>query len=241
LKSVILRVNEARDLGEFDRYAFHDHMKAYIAAPPDVNHIDEKNIKEYYVFNLCGVIITSNHKTDGIYLPADDRRHMVAWSNLTSDAFAADYWHKLYRWYGNGGQQHVAAYLAALDITGFDPKAPPPKTQAFWEIANANRAPEDSELADVLDELEQPDVLTLDQVANRAALVQPAFAEWLRDRKNRRSIPHRFEDCGYVVVSNPNDSEGRWKISGTRHTIYGKATLTIHDRLDAAFRLAGAR
>ena len=241
LKSVILRVNEARDLGEFDRYAFHDHMKAYIAAPPDVNHIDEKNIKEYYVFNLCGVIITSNHKTDGIYLPADDRRHMVAWSNLTSDAFAADYWRKLYRWYGNGGHQHVAAYLAALDITGFDPKAPPPKTQAFWEIANANRAPEDSELADVLDELEQPDVLTLDQVANRAALVQPAFAEWLRDRRNRRSIPHRFEDCGYVVVSNPNDSEGRWKISGIRHTIYGKATLTIRDRLDAAFRLAGAR
>ena len=241
LKSVILRVNEARDLGEFDRYAFHDHMKAYIAAPPDVNHIDEKNIKEYYVFNLCGVIITSNHKTDGIYLPADDRRHMVAWSNLTSDAFAADYWRKLYRWYGNGGHQHVAAYLAALDITGFDPKAPPPKTQAFWEIANANRAPEDSELADVLDELEQPDVLTLDQVANRAALVQSAFAEWLRDRRNRRSIPHRFEDCGYVVVSNPNDSEGRWKISGIRHTIYGKATLTIRDRLDAAFRLAGAR
>ena len=241
LKSVILRVNEARDLGEFDRYAFHDHMKGYIAAPPDVNHIDEKNIKEYYVFNLCGVIITSNHKTDGIYLPADDRRHMVAWSNLTSDAFAADYWRELYSWYGNGGHQHVAAYLAALDITGFDPKAPPPKTQAFWEIANANRAPEDSELADVLDELEQPDVLTLDQVGNRAALVQPAFAEWLRDRKNRRSIPHRFEDCGYVVVSNPNDSEGRWKISGTRHTIYGKATLTIRDRLDAAFRLAGAR
>ena len=93
----------------------------------------------------------------------------------------------------------------------------------------------------MLDELEQPDVLTLDQVANQAALVQPAFAEWLRDRKNRRSIPHRFEDCGYVVVSNPNDSEGRWKISGTRHTIYGKATLTIRDRLNAAFRLAGAR
>jgi len=33
------------------------------------------------------VIITTNHKTDGIYLPADDRRHMVAWSNLTKDDF----------------------------------------------------------------------------------------------------------------------------------------------------------
>src|SRR5262245_34156277 len=36
LKSVILRISEARDLGEFDRYAFYDHMKAYTAAPPDV-------------------------------------------------------------------------------------------------------------------------------------------------------------------------------------------------------------
>jgi hypothetical protein len=58
LKSVILRVNEARDLGEFDRYAFHDHMKSYIAAPPDVLRIDEKNLREYCVFNICSVVIT---------------------------------------------------------------------------------------------------------------------------------------------------------------------------------------
>ena len=36
LKSVILRVNEARDLGGTDRFSFYDHMKAYAAAPPDV-------------------------------------------------------------------------------------------------------------------------------------------------------------------------------------------------------------
>jgi hypothetical protein len=46
----------------------------------------------------------------------------------------------------------------------------------------------------------------------------------------RRRIPHRFEDCGYVVVRNPNDSEGRWKIQGRRHTIYGKASLTASER-----------
>lgn len=166
---------------------------------------------------------------------------MVAWSNLTQDDFADRYWPKLYRWYANGGNEHVAAYLARLDLSGFDPKAPPPKTQAFWEIANANRAPEDAELADVLDDLGRPDVVTLDQVANRASLLQPAFAEWLRDRRNRRNIPHRFEDCEYVAVANPNDTEGRWKIGGTRHTIYGQTSLTIYDRLAAAFRLAGAR
>jgi hypothetical protein len=37
-----LRINEARDLGDFDRFKFYDHMKAYCAAPPDVLRVDEK-------------------------------------------------------------------------------------------------------------------------------------------------------------------------------------------------------
>jgi hypothetical protein len=32
LKSVILRISEARDLGDVNRFAFYDHMKAYTAA-----------------------------------------------------------------------------------------------------------------------------------------------------------------------------------------------------------------
>ena len=88
-KSVILRVNEARDLGEFNRFGFYDHTKIYTAAPPDVLRVDEKHLREHYVFNCLGFLITTNHKTDGIYLPADDRRHYVAWSNLTKDDFSA--------------------------------------------------------------------------------------------------------------------------------------------------------
>ena len=72
VKSVILRVNEARDLGDVNRFSFYDHMKAYTAAPPDVLRVDEKHLREYSVFNVCGVIITTNHKADGIFLPADD-------------------------------------------------------------------------------------------------------------------------------------------------------------------------
>jgi hypothetical protein len=39
-----------------------------------------------------------------------------------------DYWRELWRWYENGGFEHVAAYLNEYDLTGFDPKAPPPLT-----------------------------------------------------------------------------------------------------------------
>ena len=126
-KSVILRVNEARDLGDaerINRFTFYDHTKIYTAAPPDVLRVDEKHLREYYVFNVLGFLITTNHKTDGIYLPADDRRHYVAWSNLTKEDFTPDYWRALWSWYSGGGFEHVAAYLSELDISSFDPKAP---------------------------------------------------------------------------------------------------------------------
>ena len=234
LKSVILRVNEARDLGDINRFQFYDHMKAYTAAPPDVLRVDEKNLREYSVLNCCGVIITTNHKADGIYLPADDRRHFVAWSNLEKEDFVADYWTRLWEWYAEGGYRHVAAYLADLDIASFDPKAPPPKTPAFWDIVDANRAPEDAELADALDKIGRPNATTLVRITNVAT---GEFEAWIKDRKNRRVVPHRFEKCGYVPVRNDTAQDGLWKINGARQAVYAKSTLSIRERLRAANEL----
>ena len=53
LKSVVLRISEAKDMGEFDRFTFYDHMKTLLAAPPDVLRVDEKNLREHDVFNVC--------------------------------------------------------------------------------------------------------------------------------------------------------------------------------------------
>ena len=50
--------------------------KVYAAAPPDVLRVDEKNLREYCRVQLSAAsLITTNHETDGFYLPADDRRH----------------------------------------------------------------------------------------------------------------------------------------------------------------------
>ena len=237
VKSVILRVNEARDLGEMDRFSFYDHTKIYTAAPPDVLRVDEKHLREYYVFNCLGFIITTNYKTDGIYLPADDRRHYVAWSHRTKDEFPSEYWNKLWGWYHSGGFGHVAAYLAEFDLVDFDAKAPPPKTSAFWDIVNASSAPEDSEVADVIDALGNPDALTLGQLIDRAAETGAAAADWLMERKNRRAMPHRMERCDYVPVRNPDANDGLWKFQGRRQVIYAKTTLSPRDQIAAARRL----
>jgi Family of unknown function (DUF5906) len=239
-KAVILRVNEARDLGDAERvnrFSFYDHTKIYTAAPPDVLRVDEKHLREYYVFNVLGFLITTNYKTDGIYLPSDDRRHYVAWANSTKEDFAPEYWNRIWAWYHTGGFEHVAAYLSELNISSFDPKAPPPQTPAWWDIISANSAPEDAELADAIDALGKPEVLTVKQLI---AASTGALAEWLSERKSRRAFPHRLERCGYISVKNPEAKDGVWKIQGVRQWVYGRAELPLGRRTAAARRLAGS-
>ena len=232
---MILRINEARDLGEIDRFKFYDHSKRYTAAPPDVLHVNEKHLREYYVINCLGCIITTNHKTDGIFLPADDRRHYVAWSDRRKEEFSPDYWNELWHWYlVEGGFGHVAAYLTELDLSGFDAKAPPPKTAAFWEIVNANQAPEDAELADLLDQLGNPGAVTPKSLIGAAT---GEVTEWLL--KNKRAIAHRLERCGYTPVLNTAAKDGYWLVNGTRQRIYVQSALSVQERLIAAQKLSG--
>jgi hypothetical protein len=234
LKSVTLRVNEARDLGDYDRLSFYDHMKAYTAAPPDTLRVDEKHLREYNIVNVCGVIITTNHKNDGIYLTADDRRHFVAWSSRQKEdeRFQGNYWKDLWAYYQDGGLKHIAAYLRQRDISSFDAKAPAPKTAAFWAIVDSNCPAEEAELADAIDKLGNPDALTLLHLRDITA--DASLAEWLADRKNRRTIPYRLEQCGYVPVRNPNAGDGLWVINKKRQAIYAKATLGVRDQILAA-------
>jgi uncharacterized protein DUF5906 len=234
LRSVILRVSEARDQGDsggsrIDRYGFYEHMKTYTAAPPNTLLCDEKNLRAYPIMNVCGVIITTNHRTDGIYLPADDRRHYVAWSERDRTDFAEDYWRDLYDWYERCGRELVAAYLDALDLSEFDPKAPPLKTPDFWAIVDANRPAEDSELADALDALGRPLAVTITQLK--------ASGAWPMLTGSPRKIPHRFEAAGYVPVRNDAAEDGLWKVAGKRQAIYAHATLTLRDRFKAAAAL----
>ena len=220
-------------------------MKSLTAAPPDVLRVDEKHRNEYAIPNVCGVVITTNHKSDGIFLPADDRRHFVAWSDLNKSD-TPDYWNELWQWYGRSGLDVVAHYLANLDLAGFNPKAPPPQTSAFFEIVNASRSPEDAEMADAHDLLamkftgkgfetitsrDWPDVVTIADIV--AVTPNAPFVDYLQDRRNARKIPHRFEACGYVPVRNPYAEDGSWAIKKRRQVVYGRACLSERDRLAA--------
>jgi hypothetical protein len=83
-----------------------------------------------------------------------------------------------------------------------------------------------------------PDATTLIRISNEA---RGDFETWIKDRKNRRAIPHRLEKCGYVPVRNDLADDGLWKISGKRQVIYAKSTLSLVAQLQAARTLTGGQ
>jgi hypothetical protein len=251
LRAVVLRINEARDLGEVNRFAFYEHLKIVTAAPPDVLRVDEKNLREHYIFNCCGVIMTTNYKTGGVYLPPDDRRTFVAWSNAEKEQFSEEYWKKLWGWYiEQDGIRKVVAFLRSYNLSSFNAKAPPPRTPAFFEIVASGVAPEEVELIDLIERMGNPDALTIPQLSEKASEESDLsdLAQWIDDRNNRKAIPHKLEQCGYVRTPNPdNKKQGIWTIKtwrlqpgrteaeavSQRQHVYAKASLPYADQVKA--------
>jgi hypothetical protein len=251
-QGVIVRISEARDMGDtnekrIDRYAFFERTKTLMAAPPDTLQVNDKYIKEYSIVNCCGVIITTNHK-DGLYLPPDDRRHFVLWSELEpwdpeaqkeedppTNMLSPEYFNDLWKWFGDGGCEHVAAYLSNFDLSNFDPKAPPLKTDAFWDMVAAGQSSDDAEIDDAIERMGRPVALTIDNIVAEEA--DSDLARWLVDRKSRRVIPHRMEACGYTAVRNPDNKQGLWRIDGRKQVIYVRSELAVKERFKAATNL----
>jgi len=251
LRSVVLRISEARDQGDVNRYAFYEKMKTILAAPPPMHWIQMKYIPNFYAPNCNNTIITTNHERDGLYLPPDDGRHYVASTEVRREDFAEGFFEKYWAWQEAGGAADVVAYLRKYDLSRFNPKAPPKKTPAFWVMAGASMAPEVSEISDLLDRLGRletppatrkdgtpcgPAALTLAMLRVQANTSADDLGGWLRDRKNRRVIPHRLASCGYVQVLNSTQS-GLWHINNQRQMIYARYDLKPTDRHAAAVEL----
>jgi hypothetical protein len=236
-KSVVLRISEARDHGP-DRFKFYEATKTLIAAPPDVLMVNEKHARPYAVPNVCSVIFTTNNRSDGLYLPLDDARHFVAWSPVDNSAFSEGYFAELHSWLHSGGAWDVVDMLAQEDLRSFRPKTIPEKTEAFWTMAQSGSAPEDADLATVLDLMKQPSVVTIHGIASRAVVEgMTDLCEELRGR-NRRALPHRLARCGYVLVRNPEATDGLWRVEGHRRAVYGREQIPREELVSAARRFA---
>jgi hypothetical protein len=251
VRKVILRVSEVRDLGNFNRWAFYEHSKSLLVTPPETYPVMDKWIARHDVVNCVGVIFTTNNLTNGLCLPAEDRRHFVCWTDLTNADFSESYWTDLFHWYEHEqGIEHVVAFLHARDLSGFNPKAHPPKTKAFWQIVEASHSDDDSGVRDLIDLLNlideggDPGAFTIDDLLAVADPIKDEKTIAFLKGKNTSAVKSKLSNLGYTSVPNPASKEGRWKIAGRGRVVYyhsqkspaerEKATRTRVDQLNTA-------
>jgi len=128
LECEVMEIAELRQTEARDRRALENVLKPIIAAPPELLPVNRKGLHPYMALNRVFVVAFSNERA-AISIPSEDRRWFCLWAEADRlpEAEAVALWN----WYERqGGFAAVAAYLAARDVSAWNPSAPPPMTEA---------------------------------------------------------------------------------------------------------------
>jgi len=217
--SVLVRVSEAANLHDMNKWAFNERMKVLIAGTPDHIQINPKYGQKYSVRMHCGVIITTNHLSTGIYIPSDDRRYDVIECatkmemGLTNDAESREYFGELWDWFYEGGASHVAALLNERNISRFSASNGQRKTEAHGNVVSSNMN-SDHWLLDALDELDSPKVVRSD------AIISTVTKEGMAVKEIAVKLLPAMLRAGYQPFRNHARKDGRWKLGTKLVTVY---------------------
>lgn len=216
LQTLALVVNESKPHeDEFRASNMYNIMKPLIAAPPNTLPVDEKYQNLKYVINVLRLVITTNHPLD-LFIPEDDRRMFIMHSQVPQGWQPREYFEQLGRWMEQEGGAHVQAWLRKRSLVQFNPKAPPPRTQGWNNIA-MTWAPPDDATTQALEALGKPDVF----LATELLQVQFDGVDEVQNMlKSPRKIANRMAREGYVALK-PEDG-ARWAFSGPARVVRSK-------------------
>ena len=224
--ATLVRISEAANLHDMNKFAFNEQCKVLIAGNPDHVGINPKYGQKFSVRMHCGVIITTNHLASGIYIPADDRRYDVIESPGLTDMGLDDaterrqYFADLWDWFNAGGANHIAAFLHERDISRFSASNGQRKTEAHNSVVQIGRE-RHAWLYDILEELGHPEFVSLPSIREHAKNSG-------EDVSSSGTFPGRaknaLDDAGYIKYRNPKTSDGRWYKAGHKKgfVIYAK-------------------
>lgn len=150
LECEVMEIAELRQSEAKDRRALENALKPIIAAPPEYLQINRKGLHPYMALNRVFVIAFSNERA-AISIPSDDRRWFCLWAeaNRLPEADAM----KLWNWYENqNGFAITANWLAARDVSNFNPSAAPPMTEAKAIMIDQGRSTAESFLVEQITE-----------------------------------------------------------------------------------------
>lgn len=227
LETDLLVVDEARpSKDDYHATSLYGILKPLIAAPPDTLPVNEKFKSLRHVPNLLRVLITTNDWTS-LHVPEDDRRLFILHSVLRRQWHIAegkpDMFVDFAQWLEDEhGYAHVAAFLAARDVTRFRPKDEAIKTVGWHAVAAGWAEPED-DVRRAIDLLGNPDVILSDE------LTKPLF-DGAEEVKNLLKSPHKISrrmlKAGYLAVPPPEDDRHwRFLIPGTKNYIKARTAF----------------
>lgn len=239
LETLMLVVDEVRPTkDEFHASSMYNILKPMIVAPPDTLPLNDKHKKLRHIINVLRVFITTNDWM-GMYIPPEDRRMFIMHSTLPQRWWEVEgepeYFMDYFGWLDNGGSDHVAAWLAARDISALNPKAQVERTAGWQAVATTWTEPEDA-ISWAIDKLGAPDVILGPELL---ALQFDGREEVAAMLKSPRKIGHRMMRAGYMPVapSAPYESGGRWSFKvgdrkiRTRYVFARQSVLSLRGEL----------
>jgi hypothetical protein len=207
-EATLIRISETSNLHEMSKWAFNERTKVLIAGRPDYCVINPKCLQKYSVRMFCGVVLTTNNLTTGIFIPEDDRRYDVIDAatlhemGLEHEGARRTYFEKLWNWFLTGGDAHMAAYLGSLDISQWSPSGQR-KTAAHRSVVSEGRQG-DMWLVDIIEWLGEPEVIRADWILNRAVANGEKFHDVAR------KLSHAIGRVDYQKYRNPANKDDRW-------------------------------
>ena len=110
-------------------------------------YINEKYQPAREVSNFLNFIFLSNHH-DAIFLEDSDRRYFV-WE-ITAERLPDANVQEFVKWRDNGGLAALLHFLLRCDLSGFNPKAPAPMTEAKQQMVQDNRSDLENWVAELM-------------------------------------------------------------------------------------------
>jgi hypothetical protein len=257
-KTLVLVIEEARDLGN-SRYKLNNKLKPIIATTSTGLYVNEKGIPQYSIPNHMFVCITTNHPDNGLYVNEGSRRYFVATSKVPpkDQSIPQDYFKRLHAWLCADGFRHVAAFLRARDLSGFNSYASPPMNEGTRQMMAGGLHQDVPKMEDLLDAMAmktdgnavRPKAITVNMLReyagkfvepdNNRAAEKDFFSMMADGRYPRNELAYRLRDCGYTPALHPKAERGQWKVKGKRTTIYVCSNLPEEQRLREAAALTG--
>ena len=149
LESEILIINELKEPEARERRALANKLKPLIAAPPEMLPINRKGLHPYDMVNRMFVLAFTNDPVP-ITIDSQDRRWFCIWSH--SPRMDPDRARCLWDWYRAGGFEACAGWLAARDVSAFNPAAAPAWTEFKQNLIEHGMSSAESFLVELLRE-----------------------------------------------------------------------------------------